>query len=246
MLVEPVDLDHDPIGLVGQVVARLPPTLGELDDLLDVEAGLAIRVHREADGFEPIEGGGLAVHAAGLLPFPLEKLVEPGRQAPAGRHGRVDLTKGARATVARIGVQRQAGLAALGVDPGELGLRHEDLAARVERRRLLELGRDDRDRPQVGRDVLAGRAVAPGRTLDEAALLVVEADREAVDLELCDVAEVRRGFGGRRQAEATAHPRVEGPQLVVTEGVAQRQHRPAVGDFREPSRCPHRADPLGR
>ena len=38
LLVEPIDLDHDAVGLVRQVVARLAPALGERDDALDVEA----------------------------------------------------------------------------------------------------------------------------------------------------------------------------------------------------------------
>ena len=38
LLVEAVDLDHDAVGLVRQVVARLAPALGEGDDALDVEA----------------------------------------------------------------------------------------------------------------------------------------------------------------------------------------------------------------
>ena len=49
-------------------------------------------------------------------------------------------------------------------------------------------GRHARDRPEVGGDVLAGRPVAAGRALDEPAALVAERDREAVDLELGDVA----------------------------------------------------------
>ena len=37
LLVDPVDLDDDAVGLVRQVVARLAPALGEGDDALDVE-----------------------------------------------------------------------------------------------------------------------------------------------------------------------------------------------------------------
>ena len=44
LLVEPVDLDHDAVGLVREVVALLAPALGEVDDALDVE------VRRRAPG----------------------------------------------------------------------------------------------------------------------------------------------------------------------------------------------------
>ena len=111
--------------------------------------------------------------------------------------------------------------------------------------RLGQPLRDRLDGAQVGRDVLAGRAVAAGRALDEAAALVAQADGEAVDLELRDVAEVRGGLGCRRQAEAPPDPRVERPQLLVAERVRERQHRPAVADLVErPGR--RAADPLGR
>ncbi len=36
-------------------MARLPPALGERDDALDVEAGLAVRVDREAERLEALE-----------------------------------------------------------------------------------------------------------------------------------------------------------------------------------------------
>ncbi len=43
-----VNLDHDAVGLVGQPVTRLAPALGELDDTVDVETGLVVRLDREA------------------------------------------------------------------------------------------------------------------------------------------------------------------------------------------------------
>ena len=55
LLVEAVDLDDDAVGLVRQVVALLAPALGEVDHALDVEAGLALRVDREAERLEPVE-----------------------------------------------------------------------------------------------------------------------------------------------------------------------------------------------
>ena len=129
LLVEPVDLDDDAVGLVRQLVARLAPALGEVDDALDVEPRLVLRVDREAQRGEPLERGRLRRDRVAVL----DQLVEPGRQLPAGGDRRVDLAERARAAVARVGVERQPGLLALLVDPLELGLGHEDLAARLER-----------------------------------------------------------------------------------------------------------------
>ena len=54
--------------------------------------------------------------------------------------------------------------------------------------------RDGFDRAQVGGDVLAFRAVAAGRTFDETAVLVGQADRQAVDLGFRDEGEWLWGF----------------------------------------------------
>ena len=137
-------------------------------------------------------------------------------------------------------------LLALGVDPRELRLGHEHLAPRLERGGLGEAVRDRADRAQVGRHVLAGAAVAAGRADGEPAALVLEGDREAVDLELRDVGQLVRGLRGGGEAEAAADPGVEGAQLVVAERVGQGQHRPAVVDLGEPAARRRAADLLRR
>src|SRR5205814_8101839 len=114
LLVESVDLDDDAVGLVRQLVALLAPSLGELDDGLDVEPGLAVGLHREAEDFEPLEGAGLARHpdgcriddtaggrAAGCLDPGFDELVEPGGELPRRRDLRILLPKRARAAVPR-------------------------------------------------------------------------------------------------------------------------------------------------
>ena len=196
LLVEPVDLDDDAVGLVRQGVASLAPALGERDDALDVEVRLAVGVDREAEPGQSLEGGRLCRDDLGVL----DQLVEPGRQLAAGRDGRVDLPERTGAAVARIGIQRESRLFALLVDAPELGLGHEHLAACVERGGLGQPGRDHGDGPQVGRHVLAGRAVAAGRALAEPAAVVMEADGEPVDLEFGDVAQLGGRFRRRRQA----------------------------------------------
>ncbi len=173
LLVEPVDLDDHAVGLVREPVALVAPRLGEGDDALDVEVGLVVRVDREAEGGQPPQRGRLARH--GLRPALLDQLVGPRGQQARGRHLRVLLAERSGPRIARIGVERQPCLLALGIDARELALGHEHLAARVERRRLAQPGRDRRDRPQVRGHVLAGRPVAAGRPLDEPAALIAQA-----------------------------------------------------------------------
>ena len=145
-----------------------------------------------------------------------------------------------------IGIEREPGLLALGVDPRELRLGHEHLAADVDRGGLGEAVRDRPDRAQVGAHVLAGGAVAPRGALHETAALVAQGDGQAVDLELGHVAQLRRRLRGRRQAESAADPRVERPQFVVAERVGQAEHRPPMADLGEDLAGRGAADPLGR
>src|SRR5579862_2173357 len=82
LVVEAIDLDDDAVGLVRQVVAGLAPALGEGDHALDVEAGVVVRIHDEADRLEARQRGRLAVDAA---PVVLEELVRPGAELATGR-----------------------------------------------------------------------------------------------------------------------------------------------------------------
>jgi hypothetical protein len=79
--------------------------------------------------------------------------------------------------------------------------------------------RSDRDvaqRPQVERDVLAGAPVAAGEAPDQPAVLVDQAHRQTVDLELGEVVHIGPDLPG--------HPIDPGAQLVGLEGVVEAEH----------------------
>ncbi len=238
-------------------MARLAPLLGEGDDTVDIEAGGALRVDREAERFEPGERAGLAGDPRGarigflaaLGPrrptVVLDQLVEPRREPPLRSHLGIDLPERARAAVPRVGIHRQAQRLPFGVDSRELGFRHEDLASGVEARGFPEAGRDHRDRAEVGGHVLTRGSIAARRALDEAAPLVAQRDGEPVDLELRHVLEVFGRLGRCGQPEAAPHPGIERPELVVAEGVREREHRSPMPDLRERAARRH-PDLLGR
>ena len=98
-----------------------------------------------------------------------------------------------------------------------------------------------RHHADIGGDVLALVAVAAGGGGDEPALLVADRARQAVDLRL----------GGdrqrlvRRQAQEAADAGDELGDILLAEGVVERQHRHRVHDLAEAAdRC--RTDPLAR
>ena len=173
-----------------------------------------------------------------------DQRVAPHREAPAGGDRGILLADGAGRGVPRVRVSGLALGLELLVERREGRAGHVHLAPGFERvtGRIGAQGeRDGADGPQVGGDVLAGVAIAPGRAARERSTLVAEADRQAVDLQLADVGHARIGIG---QAQALAHPGVELAQLVGAEGVAQREHRDRVPDLGEAGRW-RRPHPLG-
>ena len=118
--------------------------------------------------------------------------VDPGRERPFGGERRVELADRAGGRVARVGEGRFLGFGAALVERFEGGDRQVDLAAHFDQlRRVLDPQRDRADRAQVLGDVLADPAVAAGGAADQHAVLVGERDRQAVDLRLGRVAELR-------------------------------------------------------
>ena len=118
--------------------------------------------------------------------------VAPDRERPFGGERRVELADRAGGRVARVGEGRLAGLGAALVERLEVGDRQVDLAAHFDQlRRVVDPQRDRPDRAQVLGHVLADPAVAAGRAADQDAVLVGERDRQAVDLRLGRVAELR-------------------------------------------------------
>src|SRR5690606_34501222 len=84
-------------------------------------------------------------------------------------------------------------------------------------------------RAGVRGDVLAGGAVAAGRGLDKPAVLVAEREGKAVDLGLGREGE---GFVGG-EVEETADAGDEVRDLLLGEGVFEREHRHRVPDLGE-------------
>ncbi|CUS44707.1 hypothetical protein MGWOODY_Smn1891 [hydrothermal vent metagenome] len=136
--------------------------------------------------------------------------------------------------VARIG--ELAGLAGVagclrlgeqpGVERGEIGLGHIDLAPYFEHigGLAMQVLRDIGDRPHIGGHVLADLAVPPGECLNQLSALVAQRAGQAVDLGLGGQGD-RRVF---RQVEEPAHTRDELGCVLVGKAVVQAHHRPGV------------------
>jgi hypothetical protein len=149
-------------------------------------------------------------------------------QRSRGGDPRILLPQRARGGIAGIREGRLALLHHRCVDIGEAGDREVDLAADLEPLRQVvpvELLRDVGHRAHVGRDVLPRRPVAAGGRAHQPSALVQQRDRQAVDLELAQVA--------RAGATLALDPLGPGGQLVAGERVVQALHPLQVVDRRE-------------
>ena len=221
-----VDLDHDPVDLVGRDrVAVVPGLLDEALDLLQRRQHLDLVGGRQAPGRQRAVGLGLGRRLEAL---PLADAVADHAERPGGGDPRVLLAQRPGGGVAGVG---EDGLARLGhrdVEPLERLDRQEHLAAHLDQRgdrEVVARGQPVRDRVDgldVGRDVLAGPAVAPGQGTDQATVLVEQVDRQAVHLELAQQ--------GRVRDAVAREPGVPGGELVVGEGVVEALHPAEVVD----------------
>src|SRR5438067_2490089 len=160
------------------------------------------------------------------------------RQRPACRDFRIELAHGARGRIARIDEQLLARLGLAAVHLLESGARHEDLATHLEHfgRFSFQLERDAVDRAYVGGDILADFAIAAGRGPRESAVLVAQADREAVELELGGIFD---GWLVGPELELAADARIElgGAGVLGVRLGADGEHGDVVA---------HRGEILGR
>ena len=197
------------------------------------------RVGLETARREPLDHAGLRVrrHRAHLAPG-------IGEEAERARSGdrRVELAQRAGRGVARVDIELLTGLRLLAVKFEERSLGHVDFAAHLAHRRhaaALEPLRDVLQRPDIGGDVLALAAVAARRGGDELAAFVAQRHRQAVDLRLG--AEDDLVVLAEAQEAPDAADEVD--DILVGEGVVEREHRHRVADLGK-ARRRRRADAL--
>ena len=155
--------------------------------------------------------------------FGLAQPVGEKAQRPLRGHARVELPQTAGRGVARIDELLLAAFALPRIHALEIGAHHQHFAAHLQPRRRIA-AQPQRQRAhgaQVRGDVLAGAAVAARRALHEGAMLVDEADGQAVEFRFAVV-------GDAFDAERLANAPVEGLDVVVGERVVERKHRDAV------------------
>ena len=240
LLVVVVELVDHAVDVVGQRVALCADAAEIRQQALEPGCGVDLRRNRETEPAQ--QGQGLRMGLGQFQPAHLAHGIGEERQRAAARHRRIELPQRSGRAVARVRQQLLVALQRRRVPCLEGLARHVDLAADLEHRRGrrvagAQLQRHRAHLAQVGGDVLAGGAVAAGGALHEHAVLVAQADRQAVELGFHR--EHRRGdaellldaaFEVGDLGIAHAVVRILGHARGL-EGVGQRQHRDGVVDF---------------
>src|SRR5215210_1735952 len=224
LLVPGVDLHNDAVDLVPERLALAGPVRALLDYRLYLFVQ-RVRVDPQAVALQGVECRRVALVPFATLPDPVAEDAQRSRGGDPG----IQLPDRARRQVARVG-ERPLSLGLLApVELLEPVQRYVDLAPRLKHLGVIPrepLG-DRPDGPQVGRNVLADGAVAARGAPHEEPVLVAQGDREAVYLELGNVA---RLFVFPKEAADPGIPLVEVFELA---GVRQREHRHGVTDLFE-------------
>ena len=186
-----------------------------------------MRVDRQA---EPLQGRQRVGLGRGRpRPFPARHRVEEGGEPPLRRDPRVEEAERPGRGVPRVREERLPRLLARAVERLERLLGEIDLSADLDQPgnpRSRQLHGQRPDRPDVGRDVLARRPVAPRGRADELPFLVDERHREPVDLQLAD--DVRDAA-----VQPLDHPLEPGVHVLRRIAVLEREERHLVPDLRQ-------------
>ena len=194
-----------------------------LDDRVDRVEHRGVRADGDSPALDPLLELGVG---AELDPFEDPQAVGDEPEPALGAEARIEELERARRGVSGVGERELLVRPPQLVQAHQLGVGHVDLAPHLQQpgRVAFECQGDAPDRLEVGRDVVAPFAVAPGRSQDEHPMLVTQRRGHAVDLELDDVADRL----ARREAAADAA--VPLAELVEVVGVLDREHRNGVRD----------------
>jgi hypothetical protein len=235
-----VDLVDDAVDLERQPIAPRRDIEIELRQPGGPTRDAPVGIDRQSERFEGVEQRALAFRH--VPAFGLADAVGEEQQRALRGHPRIDLAHRAGCSVAGIDVA----LATVGVLPrvqfGEVAPRHVHLAADLQQGRHLlpsQLMRDRLDRPDVAGHVFPDLAIAAGCAHGEPAVLVAQADREAVELELRHVLD-GRCVGSKTEIAPDARVELAGG---VGRRIGLRANRLASGSRDAPVRnpcAPHR------
>ncbi|MNZ68420.1 hypothetical protein D3C78_866860 [compost metagenome] len=241
-----VDLEHHTIDFIRQGVAALADITVVVEALADTLGQLQLATDRHAPLLELLQEtnvrfGNVCRHLANAIAAELQRAT--------GGDLRIQLAQAPRRRVTRVGEGLAAGFQLRRIEALETGLGHIDFATHLQGRRptaALQLERNIAHRAHVDTDVFARGAVTARGAAYQHAILVQQADRQAIELGFAAVLNLdtaAKQITGR-QVQAFGHPTVKLAHVGFFEGVAQAEHRHFMTHLGK-GRQRRTSDPLG-
>ena len=226
--VEPIDLEHHPVGPVVELVPLHLPCVADRDGFVNVGDTGEVGLDRQPQAAQQR-------HRLMMRGEPLRARIDEGVAEEAQRAARhfagIEELESSGAGVARIGQDLFTGRFAAPVPREEVGVRDVDLPPHLQSARFGQETRESTHGAEVGRDVVAGGAVAAGEAEGKAPLFIAQCDPHPVDLEFHAIGDRSDLEDGRLllfTAEDAAHPHVELPDLGLRVSVPEAEHRVEV------------------
>ncbi len=210
------------VQLASDLVLQLVRPLLDLGERL---RALPVRRHRDAPFRQRVQQLRLSLEWQ-LYSVGRGERIAKESERPGSRNCGIELSQASRRGVARVGEKGFAGarpglVHLLEAIEGEVNLA-PNLNASFGRA-LPEAQRNVAHGPEVHRHVLTDGSIAARRTHHEKLILVGERDGDAINLELRGVARLCNVV-----ARYPHQPLFPGAQLLVVEGIGEREHRPDV------------------
>ena len=182
-----VDLEHHAVDFIAQRIAALADVAVVVQTFLDTLGQLQFVADRHTPLLQLLEVADMGVAD---IRGHLADAIAAEFQRATGGDLRIQLAQAARRGVARVGEGLAAHFQLRGVQPLETGLGHEHFTAHFQGgwpARAVQFQGDIAHGAHIDADVLASGAVAPGGTAHQLAILVQQADRQAIQLRLAAV-----------------------------------------------------------
>ncbi len=242
-----VDLEHYAVDLVFQRGAALADIAVVGQRAVDAFHQFQFTADRHTPALECLQNGVLIIRQ---LAVDTAEAIAAEFQRTAGSNGRIKLAQATGGGVAGIGEGLATGFTCAFVQRLKAGLTHEHFTTHFQHCRpafTTKLQRNIANGAYIGGDIFTGGAVPPGGTAHQHAIFVQQTDRQAIQLGLTAIFHLSAAAKqvANWQVQSLAHTPIKVEHVLLSEGIAETQHRHFVLYLAKPGRR-RAAHTLGR
>src|SRR5260221_7889775 len=198
-----INLVDGPVDIIGKISTIAGKRIIKGHHTIEIFGDFLARIDGKPPSVQLLQESVMAIRLMGPILDFAKSIGEELQRTASGDLG-IKLPHTAGGGIAGIGKDGIAGFLAFSIQTGEALARHIDLTADLDQRRVaaaFEALRDAGDMAQIGGDVFADTAIAPGGALHKNTRLIAQIGAQALDLrpgrhpELCRPAHALKGPG---------------------------------------------------